>query len=75
MNYSQDPACEVGKPIECLSIYVELTKEQQIEPKTGEMVEKVGFRIGGGIDQDPSDSPFHYPDRVSYRTFKIFIAI
>jgi hypothetical protein len=52
-----------GQPLECLSICVELTKEQHVDPKTGQMVEKVGFRIGGGIDQDPTNSP--YPDRVS----------
>jgi hypothetical protein len=54
---------EAGAPLECLSICVELTKAQQVDPRTGESVEKVGFRIGGGIDQDSSQSP--YPDRVS----------
>jgi hypothetical protein len=51
-----------GQPLECLSIYVELTKDTQIDPRTGATVEKVGFRIGGGIDQDPERSP--YPDKV-----------
>ena len=26
---------------------------------------RCGFRIGGGIDQDPSQSPQGYPDKVS----------
>lgn len=54
---------EAGAPLECLSIYVELTKMKQMDPRTGEVTEKVGFRICGGIDTDPSQSP--YPDRVS----------
>ncbi|KAI6177224.1 PDZ domain-containing protein [Aphelenchoides bicaudatus] len=57
---------EAGAPLECLSICVELTKAHQIDPVTGEAVEKVGFRLGGGIDQDQTNSP--YPDRGIYIT-------
>ena len=31
---------------------------------SGRQVMKCGFRIGGGIDQDPSRSPQGYPDKV-----------
>ena len=30
---------------------------------------KCGFKIGGGIDQDPAKSPQGYPDKVNKRTF------
>lgn len=31
----------------------------------GKQKYRCGFRIGGGIDQDPSKSPQGYPDKVS----------
>ncbi|CAD5221570.1 unnamed protein product [Bursaphelenchus xylophilus] len=57
-----------GQPIECLSIEIELEKEKVRAPD-GTVVEKVGFKIGGGIDQDPQRSPFKYPDTGIYITW------
>uniref|UniRef100_A0A1I7YE93 PDZ domain-containing protein n=1 Tax=Steinernema glaseri TaxID=37863 RepID=A0A1I7YE93_9BILA len=57
-----------GKPMECVSIAIELQKEEAVDAATGERLLKVGFRIGGGIDQDPSRAPFRYPDTGIYIT-------
>ncbi|CAI5446192.1 unnamed protein product [Caenorhabditis angaria] len=56
-----------GEAIECLSIPVELHKQQIID-EFGQMVIRVGFRIGGGIDQDPTKAPYKYPDAGIYIT-------
>ncbi|VDP13247.1 unnamed protein product [Soboliphyme baturini] len=58
---------EAGKPFECPSIPVELRKRQVTGP-SGEIQYRCGFRIGGGIDQDPSKSPYGYPDSGIYIT-------
>lgn len=54
---------EPGKPLECLSLAIELTKESFID-LNGQNTFKVGFKIGGGIDQDRTKAPFQYPDSV-----------
>ena len=48
-----------------------LKKDQQFDERgnpvyddTGKPCYRCGFRIGGGIDQDPSKSPQGYPDKV-----------
>ncbi|EFO28465.1 hypothetical protein LOAG_00009 [Loa loa] len=56
-----------GLPIECLSIAVELHKEQFVD-ENGQEVLRVGFKIGGGIDQDPSRAHYPYPDSGIYIT-------
>uniref|UniRef100_A0A0R3RFF2 PDZ domain-containing protein n=1 Tax=Elaeophora elaphi TaxID=1147741 RepID=A0A0R3RFF2_9BILA len=56
-----------GLPIECLSIAVELHKEQLVD-ENGQQVLRVGFKIGGGIDQDPSRAHYPYPDSGIYIT-------
>lgn len=53
-----------GKPLECLSLAIELTKDV-VEDCHGQVTYVVGFKIGGGIDQDPTKSPFNYLDNVS----------
>uniref|UniRef100_A0A7E4VG01 PDZ domain-containing protein n=1 Tax=Panagrellus redivivus TaxID=6233 RepID=A0A7E4VG01_PANRE len=58
---------EAGKPLECLSIAVVLEKEQVLDA-TGNLVYRVGFKVGGGIDQDPSKAPYAYPDLGVYIT-------
>ncbi|KAI1705206.1 PDZ domain (Also known as DHR or GLGF) domain-containing protein [Ditylenchus destructor] len=58
---------EPGKPLECLSLETSLKKEPFID-QNGQQAYKVGFRIGGGIDQDPSKAPFRYPDTGIYIT-------
>uniref|UniRef100_A0A0N5AXS0 PDZ domain-containing protein n=1 Tax=Syphacia muris TaxID=451379 RepID=A0A0N5AXS0_9BILA len=58
---------EAGQPLECLSIAVELRK-QQIMDETGQMMYRVGFKIGGGIDQNPNQAKFRYPDTGIYIT-------
>lgn len=64
---------EPGKPLECLSIAVELHKEPFVD-ENGQPAFKVGFKIGGGIDQDPTRAPFRYPDTVRGHTmFSAFI--
>jgi hypothetical protein len=60
MAYGHHP----GKELECLSIAVELRKEQFVNGD-GIIGYRVGFCIGGGIDQDPTSSPYAYPDKVS----------
>ncbi|CAD5215622.1 unnamed protein product [Bursaphelenchus okinawaensis] len=56
-----------GQPLQCLSIQIELEKVR-ITLQDGQVVEKCGFRIGGGIDQDPEKSSFNYPDTGIYIT-------
>uniref|UniRef100_A0A914VVX1 PDZ domain-containing protein n=1 Tax=Plectus sambesii TaxID=2011161 RepID=A0A914VVX1_9BILA len=56
-----------GAPMECLSIAVELRKERFVD-EHGQEALKVGFKIGGGIDQDPDRAPFKYPDTGIYIT-------
>uniref|UniRef100_A0A1I7XSL8 PDZ domain-containing protein n=1 Tax=Heterorhabditis bacteriophora TaxID=37862 RepID=A0A1I7XSL8_HETBA len=58
---------KAGELIECLSIAVELKKEEVID-SMGNTVFRVGFKIGGGIDQDPSRAPYKYPDQGIYIT-------
>uniref|UniRef100_A0A914YDE0 PDZ domain-containing protein n=1 Tax=Panagrolaimus superbus TaxID=310955 RepID=A0A914YDE0_9BILA len=58
---------EAGKPLECLSIEVVLEKEQFIDGN-GLQAYRVGFKVGGGIDQDPSKAPYKYPDMGIYIT-------
>ncbi|VDM75152.1 unnamed protein product [Strongylus vulgaris] len=60
-----------GESIECLSIAIELKKEETVD-QFGNIVYKVGFKIGGGIDQDPSCAPYKYPDQVYY-TLRMYL--
>lgn len=53
-------------------IPIELEKEQDLDnqgnpirDQDGKPQYRCGFRIGGGIDQDPSKSPQGYPDKVT----------
>ena len=39
---------------------------QQMFDADGRLRYRCGFRIGGGIDQDPSVSPQGYPDKALY---------
>lgn len=57
---------EPGQPLECLSIAVELKKKAFIDTN-GQTAYKVGFKIGGGIDQDRTKAPFQYPDSVKIK--------
>ncbi|KAI6214955.1 PDZ domain-containing protein [Aphelenchoides besseyi] len=50
-----------GTAFECLSIGIEVVKEQVVDVN-GQLAYRVGFRIGGGIDQDVTKSP--YTDKV-----------
>lgn len=65
---------EAGRPLECLSIAVELRKESAVDEQ-GQPVLRVGFKIGGGIDQDPSRAPFVYPDTVCLSGWSILQGI
>ncbi|CAJ0580734.1 unnamed protein product, partial [Mesorhabditis spiculigera] len=56
-----------GNPLECLSLAIQLKKEQ-VYDRDGNPAFRVGFKIGGGIDQDPSRAPFLYPDTGIYIT-------
>ncbi|CAP39422.1 Protein CBG23021 [Caenorhabditis briggsae] len=56
-----------GEAIECLSIAVELHKQEVVDAR-GNVTIRVGFKIGGGIDQDPTQAPFKYPDAGVYIT-------
>ncbi|KAL6726818.1 hypothetical protein Aduo_008750 [Ancylostoma duodenale] len=56
-----------GESIECLSIAIQLKKEETVD-QYGNVAYRVGFKIGGGIDQDPSCAPFKYPDQGIYIT-------
>jgi len=42
---------------------------QQMVDADGRLRYRCGFRIGGGIDQDPTVSPQGYPDKVMYMYF------
>lgn len=55
--------------MECISRAIELHKQAVNDPKTGAETYKVGFKIGGGIDQDPTKSPYNYPDTVGVVLF------
>jgi len=48
---------------------------QQIIDADGRLRFRCGFRIGGGIDQDPSVSPQGYPDKVICYAVDIFSSI
>uniref|UniRef100_A0A915I9J9 PDZ domain-containing protein n=1 Tax=Romanomermis culicivorax TaxID=13658 RepID=A0A915I9J9_ROMCU len=54
---------EAGEPLECLTLAIELVKET-----TNDGAKACGLRIGGGIDQDPANSPYSYPDNGIYIT-------
>ncbi|ELU04633.1 hypothetical protein CAPTEDRAFT_173582 [Capitella teleta] len=65
-----------GDPLECYGIPIVLQKEpdhdengQQVLEEDGKPRFRCGFRIGGGIDQDPAKSPQGYPDKGVYITF------
>ncbi|KAI8786672.1 Tax1-binding protein 3 [Biomphalaria glabrata] len=65
-----------GEPLECYSIPIVLEKEPDIDQHgnpirepDGKQRYRCGFRIGGGIDQDPSQSPQGYPDKGVYVTY------
>ena len=56
----------------CCQIPILLEKEPDLDQQGNPVFEpdgkqryRCGFRIGGGIDQDPSQSPQGYPDKVS----------
>ncbi|XP_041358245.1 tax1-binding protein 3 homolog [Gigantopelta aegis] len=64
-----------GDPLECYSIPIVLEKEPDIDGQGNPVLEpdgkqrfRCGFRIGGGIDQDPSQSPQGFPDKGVYVT-------
>ncbi|KAK6188559.1 hypothetical protein SNE40_004714 [Patella caerulea] len=65
-----------GDPLECYSIPIVLEKDADIDNQGHAVLEadgkqryRCGFRIGGGIDQDPSQSPQGYPDKGIYVTY------
>lgn len=47
-----------------MQIPIELVKDKAVDA-SGVEQEKCGLKIGGGIDQDPTKSPYGYPDNVS----------
>ncbi|GAV04426.1 hypothetical protein RvY_14702-2 [Ramazzottius varieornatus] len=49
------------------AIPVRIEKEKLID-ESGEALFRCGFRIGGGIDQDPGKSPHGYTDKGIYVT-------
>ena len=62
-----------------LQIPIVLHKEQDKDEQGNPVYEpdgkpryRCGFKIGGGIDQDPSKSPQGYPDKV--RNISIYLA-
>ncbi|CAK9299580.1 unnamed protein product [Gordionus sp. m RMFG-2023] len=55
-----------GEPIKCLSIPIILNKRKQMI--NCQEVLTCGFKIGGGIDQDPNIAPYNYCDKVIQRT-------
>lgn len=59
-----------GQEVECLCVAIELAKDRVILPN-GKVYDRVGFKIGGGMDQDPNESPFRYPDTVSNYILKL----
>merc|ERR1712004_555313 len=65
-----------GDPIECYGIPIVLHKEPELTQNgdyiyetDGKQKYRCGFKIGGGIDQDPFKSPQGYPDKGVYITF------
>ncbi|KRY72819.1 N-terminal kinase-like protein, partial [Trichinella pseudospiralis] len=56
-----------GAAFRCVCIPVELVKQRSVDAD-GETQYRCGFRIGGGIDQDPAQSPAGYPDSGIYIT-------
>ena len=62
----------------CYQIPILLEKEPDLDQQGNPVYEpdgkpryRCGFRIGGGIDQDPSQSPQGYPDKVRF-SFRLF---
>ncbi|CAH1772872.1 unnamed protein product [Owenia fusiformis] len=65
-----------GDPLECYSIPLVLQKDPATDPdgntvfdREGKQQFRCGFKIGGGIDQDPTKSPQGYPDKGVYITY------
>jgi len=65
-----------GDPLECYGIPIVLEKEPDLDEHGNHLFDhdgkqrfRCGFRIGGGIDQDPNKSPQGYPDKGIYITF------
>jgi len=58
---------QAGASLECLSIPITLHKEPGTDSE-GREVQKCGFKIGGGIDQDCRYSPQGYTDNGIYVT-------
>jgi hypothetical protein len=65
-----------GDPLQCYGIPLVLHKEpdvnelgQQVFDADGRPRYRCGFRIGGGIDQEPLLSPQGYPDKGIYVTY------
>jgi len=65
-----------GDPLNIYGIPITLHKTVELDKfgspvldTSGRQVMKCGFRVGGGIDQDPSRSPQGYPDKGIYVTF------
>ncbi|ODN02092.1 hypothetical protein Ocin01_04583 [Orchesella cincta] len=56
-----------GTAMECLSIPITLQKEPGMDSE-GREVLRCGFKIGGGIDQDHTRSPYGYTDSGVYVT-------
>jgi len=56
-----------GEQLECFSIPLELVKEKFVDA-TGTEQQRCGLKVGGGIDQDPTKSPYGYPDTGIYVT-------
>jgi len=64
-----------GDPLECYGIPIVLHKEPDYDQHGNPICEpdgkqkyRCGFKIGGGIDQDPDKSPQGYPDKGVYIT-------
>ncbi|GFN77049.1 tax1-binding protein 3 [Plakobranchus ocellatus] len=71
-----------GEPLECFSIPIVLEKEQDLDQQGNPLTDpggkpryRCGFKIGGGIDQDPSQSPQGYPDKGVYVNGKDFTLV
>jgi len=48
---------------------------QQVMDADGKLRYRCGFRIGGGIDQDPAVSPQRYPDKAVSHFLKLICII
>uniref|UniRef100_A0A6G1SPK5 Uncharacterized protein C45G9.7 n=1 Tax=Aceria tosichella TaxID=561515 RepID=A0A6G1SPK5_9ACAR len=57
-----------GDEFQCLCIPIRVTKSPSQDPKTGAPILLSGFAIVGGIDQDPSKTPFNFKDTGIYVT-------